>query len=55
MFTEITVGIDLKVIAGIDYIGKVTEIEKHGFWLTEDRETEEFISFADVEKVEKQK
>lgn len=48
---EIEVFDILTVYAGAVYKGKVTEVEKHGFWLTEDYETEEFISFADVEEI----
>lgn len=29
------------------YKGKVIEIEEEGFWLTENEETEEFVSFLD--------
>lgn len=47
----IDVGMIVNVVAGVNYNGKVTEIEEHGFWLTEDFKTEEFVSFADVEKV----
>jgi hypothetical protein len=30
------------------YIGEIVEIEDKGFWLTEDQEIEEFISFEDL-------
>jgi len=45
---NIAVGNCLKVFAGSVYIGEVTEVKEHGFWLTEEYKTEEFISFADI-------
>ena len=50
---EIEVNDILTVHAGAVYTGKVTEVEKHGFWLMEDYKTEEFISFNDVKKIYK--
>lgn len=52
---EIEVNDILTVHAGAVYKGKVTEVEKHGFWLTEDYKTEEFISFNDVKKYIKER
>lgn len=48
MYENIEVGMYLNVFAGITYVGEITEIEKHGFWITENKRTEEFISYADV-------
>lgn len=31
--------------------GVVTEIEEHGFWITEDEQTEEFIAFDEIEEL----
>lgn len=36
------------------YIGEILEIEDNGFWLTEDKELEEYISFADLFDVTKE-
>lgn len=52
---EIEVNDILTVHAGAVYKGKVTEVENHGFWLTEDYKTEEFISFNDVKKYIKER
>jgi hypothetical protein len=41
----------VKVFAGCLYEGKVVEVTNEGFWLTENYETEEFVSFADLEWV----
>lgn len=32
-------------------VGEVTEVKKDGVWLTEDKKTEEFIAFLDVEEI----
>jgi len=50
-FDYMNVGDRLTIHAGVLYHGKVTEIEKDGFWLTEDYETEEYISFVDVKEI----
>ncbi|WP_404347495.1 hypothetical protein LG311_17860 [Sutcliffiella horikoshii] len=44
-------GINVKVFAGIKYSGEITEVEEHGFWLKENYETEEYISFLDIESI----
>lgn len=48
---DVLVGDKLIVIAGAIYRGEVTEIEEGGFWITENKETEEFIAFDDVEDI----
>lgn len=49
---DIKEGDKVKVLAGVDYSGTVTEIEDNGFWMTEDEKTEEFISFVDIQNLE---
>lgn len=39
--------------AGAEYEGKITSLTRNGFWITENYETEEFISFADFEYFKK--
>lgn len=51
MYRNIEVGMYLNVFAGVTYIGEITEIEETGFWITENKKTEEFISFADVKEI----
>lgn len=48
---NVAVGDKLAVKAGAEYVGEVTEVKKDGVWLTEDKKTEEFIAFLDVEEI----
>ncbi|MFC7372441.1 hypothetical protein ACFQPF_12240 [Fictibacillus iocasae] len=45
-------GMNVKVYAGTHYSGEITEVEEHGFWLTENYQTEEYIPFIEVESYE---
>ena len=49
---NIHVGDNVKVMAGCLYVGEITEIDNDGFWMTENYETEEYISFLDVTELE---
>ncbi|MBM7694815.1 hypothetical protein JOC77_004294 [Peribacillus deserti] len=51
MMFNISAGQKVKVFAGTTYIGEVVDVKTHGFWLTEDYETEEYISFIDTETI----
>ncbi len=56
---DLEVGDVVKVVIKADHgdftsqiIGEVTEIEDNGFWVTEDKKTEEFIMFCEVQSLQ---
>lgn len=41
----------VSVFAGIEYTGLITDVDENGFWITEDKQKEEYVSFADFERL----
>lgn len=56
---NLEIGDVVKVVVKADYgdftsqiIGEVTEVEDNGFWVTEDKKTDEFVMFHEVRSLQ---